>query len=469
MNRVFLLLLRAFIGGSEPWSRVTRTMLLALPAALLIAFAAPPLETGTLSLNDPTGLCGSTKSVSGYFKLSTGDKNYFYWYFESRTSPSTDPLVLWMTGGPGCSSEVALFGENGPCKVSTDGQSTTNNPYSWNTHANLLFVDQPTGTGFSYGTGYDHDETGVGNDMYAFVQAFLDSQPHLRPNAFYVFGESYAGHYVPNVAHRIWQGNQQAGPTARVNLHGMSVGNGLTDPEVQYKYYAPMAISTNGHDAAVSNDTYAKMESAIPACIKAIKSCNGGSGPLSKLACIGAFSECNAAMLEPYQSTGLNPYDMRVKCAVPPLCYDFSGVGKFLARTDVRQKLGIRDDQGEWSSCNFKVNHMFQGDWMKDYQSTIPPMLADGIRVLIYAGDQDFVCNWLGNQAWTLAMDWAGKASYNAAAVEPWKGDGGKPGGELRSYGNFSFLRVYAAGHMVPLDQPANALAMLDGFLAGGL
>merc|ERR1719473_2193904 len=77
----------------------------------------------------------NVQQYSGYFSLSTGDKHYFYWYFESRGAPATDPVVLWLTGGPGCSSEVALFGENGPCKVSADGMTTTLNAQSWNTHA----------------------------------------------------------------------------------------------------------------------------------------------------------------------------------------------------------------------------------------------------------------------------------------------------------------------------------------------
>lgn len=124
------------------------------------------------------------------------------WFFSSRSDPSLDPVVLWLTGGPGCSSEVALFGENGPCKVSLDGQQTTINGASWNTRANLLYVDQPVGTGFSYGSAFDHDEVGVADDMYSFLQAFFAAHPELKKNDFYIFGESYAGHYVPNVAHQ---------------------------------------------------------------------------------------------------------------------------------------------------------------------------------------------------------------------------------------------------------------------------
>ena len=136
---------------------------LLLAAALASGSANSVAPSGSITeAPSPTGLCDNVTSSAGYFKLTTGDKNYFYWYFESRSAPATDPLVLWLTGGPGCSSEVALFGENGPCKVSADGQTTTRNEFAWNSRANLLYVDQPTGTGFSYGTGYDHDEKGVG-------------------------------------------------------------------------------------------------------------------------------------------------------------------------------------------------------------------------------------------------------------------------------------------------------------------
>ena len=93
-------------------------------------------------------LCDPVKQYSGYFSLTTGAKHYFYWFFESRNDPAHDPVVLWMTGGPGCSSEVALFGENGPCSVSADGSHTVTNPYSWNSNASILYIDQPAGTGF---------------------------------------------------------------------------------------------------------------------------------------------------------------------------------------------------------------------------------------------------------------------------------------------------------------------------------
>ena len=139
-------------------------------------------------------LCDSSvKSLSGYFKVESGnDKNYFFWLFESRSKPSTDPLIIWLvvyssysnknlfdvyiqrlTGGPGCSSQLALMTENGPCQVTPDGLSTVNNPFSWNTKSNIMWIDQPAQVGFSYGTKYidnDHNQTEVAEDMYYFLQ-----------------------------------------------------------------------------------------------------------------------------------------------------------------------------------------------------------------------------------------------------------------------------------------------------------
>ena len=92
-------------------------------------------------------------------------------------------------------------------------------------------------------------------------------------------------------------------------------------------------------------------------------------------------------------------------------------------------------------------------------------VLAKGVRVLIYAGDVDFICNWLGNKAWTLALDFPGHAAFNA------EGDHNSTtvsGTTARSSGNFTFLQVHAAGHMVPLDQPQVAQEMVNNFLTNG-
>ena len=196
-----------------------------------------------------TGICdANVNQQSGYFNVKSGvDKNYFFWFFESRSkSQATDPLVIWLTGGPGCSSQLALMTENGPCTPTPDGLDTVNNPYSWNNNANIMWIDQPANVGYSYGApggqDMDHDQGEVSEDMYNFLQAFFEANGQLLPNEFYVFGESYGGHFVPAISKRIFDGNNN-NEGLKINLAGLGVGNGLTDPVIQYQYYPEMAMN----------------------------------------------------------------------------------------------------------------------------------------------------------------------------------------------------------------------------------
>eukprot|EP01038_Epipyxis_sp_PR26KG_P014955 gene14955-20117_t len=423
------------------------------------------------------GLCDTTvKSVSGYFSVDSGlDKNYFYWLFESRSSPSDDPLIMWLTGGPGCSSQLALLSENGPCTVSQDGKSTINNPYAWNSNANIMWIDQPAHVGFSYGrkgTDYDHNETEVGEDMYNFLQEFFKGHPEYAEKPFFVFGESYGGHYAPAVASRIFNGNKN-NEGLKINLQGVGVGNGLTDPLVQYKYYPEMAMNNSYGIKTVSEDDYSKMVKHLPGCTALTVACQANSS-----LCDQAYTYCNLVETTPYYNTGLNPYDIRKPCGDSSLCYDFTNIETFLNLDSTRQALHVSSKVDKWETCNTAVDVAFMSDWMRNYQQVIIPMLEGGVRVLIYAGDVDFICNWMGNKAWTLGLTWDGKQRFNAEGDHPWfyskegsndaiVGGFARTAHSLVSKGSLTFLQVVEAGHMVPMDQPQAALTMLNTFING--
>lgn len=100
---------------------------------------------------------------------------------------------------------------------------------------------------------------------------------------------------------------------------------------------------------------------------------------------------------------------------------------------------------------------------MKDFSGYVADLINDDVPVLIYAGDVDFICNYMGNKAWTLALDWKGKDEFNAAEDHDWKG-----AGLARTTETFTFLQVYDAGHMVPSDQPSVSLDMITQFMEGG-
>ena len=412
------------------------------------------VDTMNPTICDPT-----VKQYAGKYSIDNDKKQYFYWAYEARNKSANTPTILWMTGGPGCSSELAMLFENGPCHVNAAGDDTTVNHNSWNSFANLVYIDQPAGVGFSTGSMDDKNEADVANDMYSFLQALFADHPEWNTE-FFIFGESYGGHYAPATAHRVWKG-AQSGEGIKINLAGLGVGNGLTDPEVQYQYYPQMgynwSIEVQGKPV-FSKSTYEKMVEHAPACTKAITKCNEGG---SDFECKYAQTLCNEYMVAPYSATGLNPYDIRSPCTVPPLCYNFTNIDTFLNSEKLQKQIGVNE---KWASCNYQVNADFAADWMKNYQQMVPDLLENGVRVLIYAGDVDYICNWIGNKAWTMDLPWSGSSQFKNAGDNAWTVEG-STAGQFRNYDGFTFLQVHNAGHMVPADQPVAALSMIDTFI----
>ncbi|KAM1447679.1 hypothetical protein COP1_006532 [Malus domestica] len=397
---------------------------------------------------------------AGYYRLPRSNAaSMFYLFFESRTNKN-NPVVIWLTGGPGCSSELALFYENGPFRIQKN-LSLTWNDYGWDKASNILFVDQPVGTGFSYTTNtadIRHDEEGVSNDLYDFLQEFFTQHPQFAKNDFYITGESYAGHYVPALASRVHKGNKAKEGT-HINLKGFAIGNGLTNPEIQYKAYSDYALEMK----LITKPDYDSISQIIPDCEESAKACAAST---SGDACENSLSICNSIVNQIMQIiSDTNHYDIRKKCE-GSLCYDFSNMETFLNKQPVRDALGVGDI--EFVSCSTTVYDAMQNDWMRNLEVGIPALLEDGIKLLVYAGEYDFICNWLGNSKWVHAMEWSGQKAFGAAQTVPFKVAGAEAG-LLKSHGPLAFLKVHDAGHMVPMDQPEAALQMLTNWMQGNM
>ncbi|KAK6038331.1 serine carboxypeptidase [Cooperia oncophora] len=145
---------------------------------------------GTLPGSPPTNF----KQYSGYLTVGT-KKQIFYWFVESQHNPSGDPLVLWLSGGPGCSGIASLLTEWGPFMVNDDGKTLRKNPYSWNTKASVLTMDSPGGVGYSYAdNGYiDTDDDQTAKENWEFLVEFFKKFPQYQRNDLYIIGESYGG------------------------------------------------------------------------------------------------------------------------------------------------------------------------------------------------------------------------------------------------------------------------------------
>ncbi|CAN1747554.1 Serine carboxypeptidase-like 49 [Linum perenne] len=353
---------------------------------------------------------------AGYYNIEHSHAaKMFYFFFESRNSKK-DPVVIWLTGGPGCSSELAIFYENGPFSIANN-MSLVWNKYGW-------------------------------DQVSSSVSAFFKEHPELAKNDFYITGESYAGHYIPAFASRVHRGNKN-NEGIHINFKGFAIGNGLTDPGVQYKAYPDYALD-NGIIKKAQHDKITKM---IPVCEMAIKLC-GTDGSISCMAsyyvCTGIFNSIMSA------AGGINYYDIRKQCE-GSLCYDFSNMEKFLNLKTVRESLGVGDI--DFVSCSPTVYEAMLMDWMKNLEVGIPALLEDGIQMLIYAGEYDLICNWLG---------WSGQKKFVASPEISFKVDGSEAG-VMKTHGPLTFLKVHNAGHMVPMDQPKAAMEMLKKWTQGKL
>ena len=410
---------------------------------------------------DPSSLgVDSVKQYSGYLDDNEEDKHLFYWFFESRNDPKNDPVVLWLNGGPGCSSLTGLFLELGPSFVNKK-IGLDYNPYSWNSNASVIFLDQPVNVGYSYSSSSVSDTVAAGKDVYALLTLFFKQFPQYAKQDFHIAGESYGGHYLPVFASEILSHKNR-----NINLQSIMIGNGLTDGLTQYAYYRPMACGDGGWPAVLDKSECQAMDNALPRCQSLIQKCYDSESVWS---CVPASIYCNNALLGPYQRTGQNVYDVRGKCEDSGnLCYSEIGyISKYLNEEKVMKALGAEVDSYE--GCNFDINRnfLFQGDWMMPFHRLVPDILKK-IPVLVYAGDSDFICNWLGNRAWTEALEWPGQSAYKKAPMEDLTlQSNGTKIGSVKSSGGFAFARLHAGGHMIPHDQPAASLDMFNRWLDG--
>jgi serine carboxypeptidase-like clade 4 len=398
---------------------------------------------------------------SGYITVNgtktDSGSHLFYWMFEARNNPKTAPFIIWLTGGPGCSSQLALFVENGPYTMDTNG-TIKSNPYSWNTYANILYIDQPVGTGFSYGDHYSDyvkDEAGVAEDMYQFLIKFFAQYPQYSKLDLYLIGESYAGHYIPAIGARVVDGNK-AGGNMQINMKGIGIGNGWVNPAIQYSSDADL-LYENFLIPEVERIAYNDV--AYPTCELLIDT---GLWPL-------AVEECNLSFealllgAEAYSLRSINIYDVRERCEYPPLCYDFSALDKFLSQTAVRKSLGV-SPKADWTSCSRLVGVFMLDDLESNFAEDIPKIIDAGVRVLIYNGVKDLICNFIGTERWLTAMEWSGQSAFNNAPENPWYIKQQQTG-TIRSANGLTFIKVFGAGHMVPMNQPAVSLAMIQSFI----
>ena len=223
---------------------------------------------------------------------------------------------------------------------------------------------------------------------------------------------------------------------------------------------------------------------AIPSCSKLAARCQVHKVAIrrpgaARRTCVAAETAC-APLTSAAVVSGRNLYDVRRPCTSHPYCYAFADVTAFLRRPETRAALHLARPSSSmlgkvgkggpeaWQVCNLKVDTDFAADWPTDWSDALEEVLDAGVRVLNFAGDADYICNWVGSKAYTMALHWKGRAAYHATNDYVWYHPATRKSlGEVRSAGGLTNVRVYNAGHMVSQDQPETGLLLVTTWLDG--
>ena len=407
----------------------------------------------------------------------------FYWFFErDGASPVGDlggdgsptPLVIWLNGGPGCSSMDGLFLELGPLRVAAPGTRggpprLSRRAHSWHRAANVLFVDQPVGTGFSRTSGraYCKNDDCIVNQFETFLARFARSYAAhaLRPPGpngqersvpVYFSGESHAGHYVPVMMEKLLH---RATSGISWDVKGAALGNAWIDPAHQYDVSRIARLL-----GLISPEQAASLQAKEAICQKKL-----AARAYMFKGCWDLLDDAVRITRQNGGGLGVNQYDARdnVKSSrfFPP---GHGDVEAYMNRDDVRAALHVDKASQRFKEC---ADPPYDNLQHQDGLGVVPSLqrLLDGpahkrVRFLFYNGQTDLICNHVGVQRSLEKLDWTGKRAFADAKTSPWLRRGHVAGFHREAH-NLALLAIRDSGHMVPLDQPEVALDMIATFL----
>ncbi|KAF2806525.1 putative carboxypeptidase S1 [Mytilinidion resinicola] len=404
-----------------------------------------------------SGICEKSAGVnqySGYLSVGS-NMNMWFWFFEARNNPTTAPLAAWFNGGPGCSSMIGLFQENGPCKFENGASTPTNNTNSFNNYANMIYIDQPIGVGFSYGTDSVTSTVSAAPYVWKLLQAFYAQFPQYENRDFGIFTESYGGHYGPEFAYYVQQQNAaiDAGTVTgeKIPIVALGINNGWFDAAIQEKAYIQFSYN-NTYKALITKSQYnSYMSTYTSDCLPAIQSC-ASSG--SNSACQNADNTCYQDIEGPLSEVGdFDVYDIREPSddPYPPATYQ-----TYLTTSSVVKAIGAKSTYQECPSAPYN-KFSSTGDNPRSFLATLSKVVQTGLPTLIWAGDADWICNWFGGLDVANAITYSGTSTFANKSLDPYTVEGTEKG-TFKTVSNLSFLRVYGAGHEVPYYQPETAL-----------
>ncbi|KAI3396810.1 hypothetical protein diail_11639 [Diaporthe ilicicola] len=463
----------------------------------------------------PNGVCetnANVKSFAGYVDVSETQHMYF-WMFEARNgNPTAAPLTVRLDGGPGASSMNGLFSEMGPCSIDSTGK-VVNNPLSFTQNSNVVFLDQPATVGFSFttltkasqspatfvitptetcttadpgcGTFSSPDITLTSNStvdaaavFYKTMQGFMGAFPQYSANGVNLNGQSYGGHYVPIFADHVVQQNKLNNTGAiQIPIKSVTIEDGFFDTRVQFAAYFNYTVTPgNPYDLAPFNQT---AETQLfnnvwgpNGCQQQQAACNADPPPANINEVCSAADDFCVSNVEQFFDVNARRSEDDIRQLLPnpfPSMFYVS----YLNRADVQAAIGASSN---FTPASVQVGTAFAGTGDdsrtgKLITDATSRLLSEGVTVAFFTGDADYDSNMIGAQivadnvaAQTpeLAATWAKAGFVNMSQLL-----NGQVPGQTRQADNFSFTRVFFAGHFSAFNSPDAALLIQQRATAG--
>ncbi|AED91420.1 serine carboxypeptidase-like 19 [Arabidopsis thaliana] len=401
---------------------------------------------------------------TGYVSIGeSGDVELFYYFVKSERNPENDPLMIWLTGGPGCSSICGLLFANGPLAFKGDEYNGTVPPleltsFSWTKVANILYLEAPAGSGYSYAKtrrAFESSDTKQMHQIDQFLRSWFVKHPEFISNPFYVGGDSYSGKIVPGAVQQISLGNEK-GLTPLINIQGYVLGNPVTDKNIETNYRVPFAHGMG----LISDELFESLE----------RSCGGKFFNVdpSNARCSNNLQAYDHCMSEIYSehillrnckvdyvladTPNIRTDRRRVmkefsvndsSSLPPPSCFTYRYfLSAFWANDEnVRRALGVKKEVGKWNRCNSQnIPYTFE------IFNAVPYHVNNslkGFRSLIYSGDHDSMVPFSSTQAWIRALNYSIVDDWR-----PWMMSSNQVAGYTRTYANkMTFATIKGGGH----------------------
>ncbi|KAK2986939.1 hypothetical protein RJ640_009082 [Escallonia rubra] len=416
------------------------------------------------------------RQYAGYVDVDNkAGRSLFYYFVEAEQNASNLPLTLWLNGGPGCSSVGGgAFTELGPFFPRGDGRGLRRNSKSWNKASNLLFVESPAGVGWSYSnttSDYTCGDESTARDMLNFMLQWYDKFPEFKSRPLFLTGESYAGHYIPQLANVLLDYNEHSNGF-KFSIKGVGIGNPLLrldrDVPATYEFFWSHGMISDEVGLTIMNEC--KFDDYVfPSPHNVTKSCNEALAEANRI--VGDY---------------INVYDVILDVCYPSLVEQELRLRKVVTKNSVGVDVCMTEERHlyfnlpevqkalhanrtnlpyGWSMCSDVLNYN-EADGDTDILPLLKRIIQQQIPLWIFSGDQDSVVPMLGSR--TLVRELAKDLNFDITVPYGAWFHRGQVGGWQTEYGNLlTYATVRGASHMVPYAQPSRALHLFSSFVHG--